>query len=332
VIIKSYIIEKNISNFEKYQASLIFGENIGIKEDIKELLKNKNKTAEIINLFEEEILKHKDILYNNVNNKSLFNEKKIIFIHHVTDKIVDQINEVLEKENKDIKIYIFGDALDKKSKIRSLFEKDSNLAAVACYKDNERTLIEYILEQLRAHKGLTRENIDIIISNSNLDRRVIKNELIKIKEFFKNKTITREELQQLLNIKINLNFDQLRDAALLGERSTINKLIGETEFLPEDIFFYLSSINYRVIKLIEVKNNNGDDNISIDAMKPKIFWKDKPIYIQQLKKWDIDKLKAASIKIAEVEKLMKKNAIIRNDLVIKDLLIHLCKQISTSSI
>jgi len=67
-------------------------------------------------------------------------------------------------------------------------------------------------------------------------------------------------------------------------------------------------------------------------MKPKIFWKDKPIYIQQLKKWDIDKLKAASIKIAEVEKLMKKNAIIRNDLVIKDLLIHLCKQISTSSI
>ena len=332
MIIKSYIIEKNISNFEKYQASLIFGENIGIKEDIKELLKNKNKTAEIINLFEEEILKHKDRLYNNVNNKSLFNEKKIIFIHHVTDKIVDQINEVLEKENKDIKIYIFGDALDKKSKIRSLFEKDSNLAAVACYKDNERTLIEYILEQLRAHKGLTRENIDIIISNSNLDRRVIKNELIKIKEFFKNKTITREELQQLLNIKINLNFDQLRDAALLGERSTINKLIGETEFLPEDIFFYLSSINYRVIKLIEVKNNNGDDNISIDAMKPKIFWKDKPIYIQQLKKWDIDKLKAASIKIAEVEKLMKKNAIIRNDLVIKDLLIHLCKQISTSSI
>ena len=332
MIIKSYIIEKNISNFEKYQASLIFGENVGIKEDIKELLKNKNKTAEIINLFEEEILKHKDILYNNVNNKSLFNEKKIIFIHHVTDKIVDQINEVLEKENKDIKIYIFGDALDKKSKIRSLFEKDSNLAAVACYKDNERTLIEYILEQLRAHKGLTRENIDIIISNSNLDRRVIKNELIKIKEFFKNKTITREELQQLLNIKINLNFDQLRDAALLGERSTINKLIGETEFLPEDIFFYLSSINYRVIKLIEVKNNNGDDNISIDAMKPKIFWKDKPIYIQQLKKWDIDKLKAASIKIAEVEKLMKKNAIIRNDLVIKDLLIHLCKQISTSSI
>ena len=250
----------------------------------------------------------------------------------MTDKIVDQINEVLEKENKDIKIYIFGDALDKKSKIRSLFEKDSNLAAVACYKDNERTLIEYILEQLRAHKGLTRENIDIIISNSNLDRRVIKNELIKIKEFFKNKTITREELQQLLNIKINLNFDQLRDAALLGERSTINKLIGETEFLPEDIFFYLSSINYRVIKLIEVKNNNGDDNISIDAMKPKIFWKDKPIYIQQLKKWDIDKLKAASIKIAEVEKLMKKNTIIRNDLVIKDLLIHLCKQISTSSI
>lgn len=330
MIIKSFELGK--IDLKKNNFFLLYGVNEGLKKITIEEKFKKFYSNNTYDYEESEILKKKEEFFNNILTKSFFEKEKLIIITRATDKIKDTVEEILDKNIEDLVVVLNAQILEKKSKIRSLFEKDSNLAAVACYKDNERTLIEYILEQLRAHKGLTRENIDIIISNSNLDRRVIKNELIKIKEFFKNKTITREELQQLLNIKINLNFDQLRDAALLGERSTINKLIGETEFLPEDIFFYLSSINYRVIKLIEVKNNNGDDNISIDAMKPKIFWKDKPIYIQQLKKWDIDKLKAASIKIAEVEKLMKKNAIIRNDLVIKDLLIHLCKQISTSSI
>ena len=95
---------------------------------------------------------------------------------------------------------------------------------------------------------------------------------------------------------------------------------------------YLNSINYRILRLIEIKRTSKEfgDEKALDNIKPSIFWKDKPIYLQQLKKWNLGELVRAANKINETEILMKKNSHIRNDIVIKDLLIKLSKEASTS--
>jgi len=80
VILKSYIVEKNIDVLKDYQATLVYGQNSGLKDDIKQALKEKNPSSEIISFFGEEIIKNKNIIYENIVNESLFNEKKIIFI------------------------------------------------------------------------------------------------------------------------------------------------------------------------------------------------------------------------------------------------------------
>ena len=183
MILKSYIVEQDVEILKNYKATLIYGENNGIKNDVKQKIKDNNDGAEILNFFEADILKN-NLLYDNVSNQSLFSEKKIIFIQEASDKVFDQIEESIEKENNDIKIYIFADILEKKSKLRNLFEKDSQLAIFPCYEDNERTLITYINKEMQDFKGLTGEIINLIIYNSNLDRRVIKNEINKIKNFF----------------------------------------------------------------------------------------------------------------------------------------------------
>ena len=140
MILKSYIVERNIAALKKYQATLLYGENIGIKDDIKEAIKNENKQSEIITFFEEDIVNN-NILYENIFNQSLFSENKIIFIEEASDKIFNQLTECLEKENKEIQIYVFANNLEKRSKLRNFFEKDKKLAIFACYEDNERTLI-----------------------------------------------------------------------------------------------------------------------------------------------------------------------------------------------
>ena len=76
MIIKSYIIEKNFNVLEKYSSVLFYGENNGLKIDIKNKIKINNKDCEIINLFEEEILRDESTLLNNLNNLSLFSKKK----------------------------------------------------------------------------------------------------------------------------------------------------------------------------------------------------------------------------------------------------------------
>ncbi len=333
MILKSYIVEQDVEILKNYKATLIYGENNGIKNDVKQKIKDNNDGVEILNFFEADLLKN-NLLYDNVSNRSLFSEKKIIFVQEASDKVFDQIEESIEKENNDIKIYIFADILEKKSKLRNLFEKDSKLAIFPCYEDNERTLITYINKEMQDFKGLTGEIINLIIYNSNLDRRVIKNEINKIKNFFLSKKINKEEILEILNIKKDSGFDEIRDKALVGEKTKVNKLLSETEILNEEAFFYLNILNYRILRLHQILKMNQDDNNyekTLKDLKPPIFWKDKPIIIQQLKKWDKKKIEEIIIKIGETEILMKKNSQLRNDVIIKDLIINLTNKASTTS-
>jgi len=333
VILKSYIVEQNLEILNNYTATLIYGENDGIKNDIRSKLKDNNKDAEIIIFFEDEILKNKNFLYENIINESLFNQKKIIFIQRASDKILNEISESLKKKIKNCKIYIFSENLEKSSKLRNLFEKNKSLAIFPCYQDNERTLINYISKELNGYKGLTGELINLIITNSNMNRKIIQNELIKIKDFFSEKNLNKEQLSEILNIKSNTTFNEVRDSALIGDRQKINKLLSEICLLNEESFFYLNNLNHRITKLLEIQIINENFNNyeqTIENLKPLIFWKDKPIYVEQLKKWNLGKLKKAARKIGETEILMKKNSNLRNDILIKNLLITLSNEAFTS--
>jgi len=332
VILKSYIVEQNVTVLKDFLATLIYGENKGAIEDIKKKIKDQNIDSEIITFFENDLLKN-NFLYENITNQSLFNKKKIIFIEEASDKIFYQISECLEKENNDIKVYILSNTLEKRSKLRVLFEKNKKLAVFPCYEDNERTLINYINKELKDFRGLTGETINLIISNSNMDRKVIKNELAKIKDFFFEKKINKEQILEILNIKNDKGFDEIRDNALAGEKKQINKLLSETEILNDEVFLYLNKFNYRLMHLLEIiKINDNKNNYekTIEDLKPPIFWKDKPIILKQLKKWNKTKLEKTIVKIAETEVLMKKNSYLRNDIVIKDLVLNLTVRASTS--
>lgn len=334
MILKSYIIEKDLNILDKYQAVLMYGENEGIKDDVRNELKAKNKNSEIINFFESEIIKNKNILYESINNRSLFSEKKIIFIQFATDKILNEVIESLEKESVDTKIVIIADNLDRKSKLRILFEKEKKLAVFACYQDNDRSLIDYINKELAGYKGVTGELVNMMISNSGSNRKIIQNELLKIKNFFLEKIIKKNQLLEILNIKNDIGFDEIRDNALIGRKNKINKLLSETNILNEESFFYINNLNYRVLKLIEIEKMNKMFNSyeqTLEKIKPPIFWKDKSIYLEQLKKWNLEKLNRAADKIGETEVLIRKNSHIKKDVIIKNLIIALSNEASTSS-
>ncbi len=333
MIVKSYIAEQDYSALDNYKSILFYGENAGIKEDYKEFVREKSGDTEIINLFQEELIKNNEIILEEVNNSSLFSAKKIIFINNVSDKIFNLISTCIEKANEDIKFYIFSEILDKKSKLRNYFEKDKKNAVIACYQDDERRLTSYINLKLKGYNGLSPEVINLIIGNSNLDRRVIKNEISKIKLCFKDKIIKKDQLEELLNIKSDTTFDKIRDACLLGDSKKVNKLLGELDFQSESFVFYLYSLNNRAMKLLEIINTNEqtkDVDIALETIKPKIFWKDKPIYLQQIKKWNQDNLQHILNKISETELLIKKHSQIKTDTLIKSLLVDICVKASSS--
>ena len=331
MIFKSYIIEQNIENIKKFNVFLFYGENQGLKKDFKEQIKNYYNNNEILNLFQEEILKNSSLLVNEIKNKSLFNDEKIIFINEANDKIVSIVDDLFNII-KDEKIFIFADNLEKRSKLRNIFEKSKDCGVVPCYQDNEITIRKIVSSELTNFKGLTPEIINKIIQNTGLNRDKIHNEIDKIKSCFKEKIIDTQKLEQLLNIKVNENFNALKDEALKGNQKNTNRLLADTIFEFENSVFYLNLINQRVNKLFEIedlKKDNSNLEMIIANLKPPIFWKDKPIIIEQAKKWNKDKLKLAQKKTFDTEIKIKSDSTIRKDLLIKNLIVELCATVNS---
>lgn len=326
MILKSFEIENNIQKVLKYKFVLIYGENIGLKEYLKKKLINLNNKSEIINLFQEDIVKNKDIISNEVKNVSLFTENKTIIVNQINEKIISEIENLLvSKEN--IKIILIGDLLDKRSKLRTLFEKNNDLAIIPCYNDTEITLRRLIQNELKDFKKLDSNTINKIINYSNLDRKTIQNNILKINSFYDKKIITEQSLEILLNADRNELFENIRDAALVGDKERLNNLLDRFVFANEDAYLYLNMINFRLTKILDIhKQNTNNQNLElvINKMRPPIFWKDKPLFLKLLKKWDKQKVIEALAFLGKIERRIKSNSSLNGLTLIKNSITNIC--------
>ena len=329
MIVKSYIFENDLNKFNEFKSFLFYGVNLGLKLELKKKIKANNKKDLILNLNQNEVLEN-DILFEEINTSSLFQERKIVFIENCNDKIMPNIQNIIDKLDNN-KIIIFSDSLDKKSKLRNFFEKGKNIACIACYDDNEITLKKIINNKLRDFKGLDNHNINMIINCVGFDRVKLNNELDKIVACFTDKFLNPNKLEALLNIKTNEDFNLLKDEAIDGNKIKTNKLLSDTILEPEKNILYLNIINQRLNKIREIHekaNSSNLDNI-INNLKPPIFWKDKPMILSQAKKWNTKKINYFLNKTFNTELEFKSKNQIDKSLLLKKLLLDICEIAAT---
>ena len=323
MIYKSYILEQNVNSIDE-KIALFYGVNLGLKNDLKAKIIENNKNSEILRYSQDELLKDKALLENEIKNISLFEKNKIFFIENANDKILQFIQE-FENILSDRKVFLFSDLLDKKSKLRNYTEKSKKCACVACYEDNEISIKKLINLKLNGFSGLSPHNIKLIIEHTNLDRSKLNNELNKIISCFPNKNILTEKLEVLLNVKANTDFNKLNDEAFLGNKVNTNKLLAQTVMDNEKNIFYLNIINQRLEKLLQINNlNKSSIENAINNLKPPVFWKDKPNLTNQAKKWDKCKVQKMISLTFNLEKKIKSNNLIEKNILIKKLLVDIC--------
>ena len=149
----------------------------------------------------------------------------------------------------------------------------------------------------------------------------------EIKSFYEKKTVSEHSLEILLNTDRNEVFENIRDAALEGNKIKLNGLLGNFIFANEDTYLYLNMINYRLIKLLDIhKQNivNKDFEITISKMRPPIFWKDKPIFLKLLEKWDKQRVICALEYIGETEKKIKTSSSFNGLTIVKNSITNIC--------
>ena len=329
MIVKSYIFENDLKKFNEFKSFLFHGVNLGLKLELKKKVKANNKKDLILSLNQNDLLEN-DILFNEINTSSLFQERKIVFIENCNDKILPDLQNVIDKLDKN-KIIIFSDSLDKKSKLRNFFEKEKNIACIACYEDNEITLKKIINNKLKGFNGLDNHNINMILNCTGFDRVKLNNELDKILACFTDKLLDPNKLEALLNIKTNEDFNLLKDEAILGNKIKTNKLLSDTILEPEKNILYLNIINQRLNKIKEILEKTNTSNLenTINNLKPPIFWKDKPVILSQAKKWNTKKINYFLNKTYKTELEFKSNNNIDKSLLLKKILIDLCEIATT---
>ena len=308
MILKSYDLEKINLNINKL--TLFYGKNEGFKnEAINTLLKNKK---EIINYDEKEILDNENNFIENVLSKSLFEQQNFIVIKRATDKILKVIETLHLKNLEDTSIILNSDSLEKKSKLRSLFEKDKKLVCVPFYPDNDQTLSKLAYNFLRDRKiPISPSNLNLIVNKCSGDRETLNNELQKIEYFTKNgKKINSENISKLINLSENHSISELVDNCLAKNKQKIINILNENNFSNEDCIMITRSFIIKAKKLLVLSKmfeNNKNIDLTISSAKPPIFWKEKEITKQQIQKWKPKNIKNLIYALSETELQIKRN-------------------------
>ena len=310
MIIKSFELEKIISlNFNIH---LIYGNNEGIKQDIINNYYKKNYEGEVLKYDEQDILTNKDEFITSLLNKSLFETEKLIIISRGTDKLTTVINEVLDRKEIGAKIIIKSSNLEKKSKLRNLFEKEKNVICTPVYEDDSRSLNFIINNFLKDYKlSLSQEIKNILIERSNGDRINLKNELSKLKNLsITKKKLSIEDVLKLSNLAENYSVFELSDNYLAKNSKKVSNILNENNYSSDDCILIIRTILNKSKRLLKIRNevdNNKNIDQVISTIKPPIFWKEKEIVKKQAQSWSTNEVKDIIFKINDLEALVKKN-------------------------
>ena len=308
MILKSFeVSKKEISSIKLF---LVYGENQGLKKEIIDTIKFKDSGKEI-KYEEAQILANKLFFFNEIKNRSLFDENKIYLIERCTEKISDIVFEVLNNKIDDL-IIINCANLEKKSKLRNFVEKSENAAIIPTYKDNSQSLVNIAKSFFTEKKiDISYETINLLVNRCNGDRGNLKQELKKISNYIiDKKIISLKEISILTNLSENYSASELVDATLSKNLKKTQEILDENNYSQEDTFLVLRVFLHKTKKILNlIENIDKETNIEkvIADYKPPIFWKDKPIIKKQLQLWSFKTINELIYKLNDIEVKVKKN-------------------------
>ena len=311
MIIKSFEIDK--IKLTKNNLILLYGSNQGHKNQVINELFIKIFNGQISRLDESEILNNYEEFISSLINKSLFEDHKLIIVSRTSEKIIKLVNEILERKVENIKIILNSDNLEKKSKLRALFEKEKNLTCIPFYEDNEKNLSSLAQTFFRNKKiKVSQEIINVLVGRSRGDRANLFNELNKIEILsITKKNIDLDDVLKLTNLSENYSVFELVENYLAKNERQVSKILNENNFANDECILILRTIlnrSKRLLKLKESENETGNIDLTISSFKPPIFWKEKDLVKKQIQSWSRNDVKKIIYRVNDLEILIKKNS------------------------
>ena len=318
MIVKSFELTKKIP--KNINFFLLYGSNLGL---IEEIINKFLKPIFSKNLFiydEIDLLKNPSQFYEEIFNKSFFDNDKLLIINRATDRILSIIETLVTKNLDDLKIIIKSDILEKKSKLRIFFEKNKDVIVTPFYEETHQQLASIAINFFKEKKiAISSKSLNLILEKVGSDRMSLNNEMQKIYYFYQTeKKVCFDDIKKLINLGKNYNVSELVDQCLIKNKSKVLKMINDNYFSSDDNIAIIKSFINKLKRLKIIQNKvsaNSNFETATKFIYPPIFWKDKEIIKNQIKIWSLKEINKLIKRTNQIELSIKKNSQISNFLI-----------------
>ncbi len=299
----------------EHHAVLVYGVDNGLVRErcekiIKAVLgKDAGDSFAKMELSEADILADPPCLADELSAVSMMCPKRIIIIRDAGDKLTKIIESAASCFHKDNFLLVVADELSSRSSLRAFFEKKTDCAALACYRDEMRD-IQAIIRQKFDAAGIAydREVVDYLSGQLGNDRYVTYQELEKILLYsVDSKKISLQDAQALVGYNQDANLDDIVNAVADRNIAVLEESI--TQHLREGTqpIMYLRSLQRYFNRLYAIRSQMQESGQSaemvVSGLRPPVFFKQQPILIRHAGSWNIESIiKALKLLItAELE-------------------------------
>lgn len=279
----------------KTAAFLIFGSDAGQAADLAKQLamiiaKRSDPPGDIIRLTEEDLKQTPGRLASEARSLAMFGGPPVITVKHGPQITPALMGELLEDGALAASIIIEAGNLKKDAKIRQLFEKARNAAAIACYGAGSRDLEQLIRSEVQnAGATIAPDAIQRLLQLLSGDWSVCRSEIAKLMIYADGEPqITLQHVDAVVGDASAQAFDLAISATLSGNTATaLHQLDGlAASATPATVFLTLLLNHLQKLHLIVAGMDRGESfDIAAAKIRPPLHFRQKDAMKAQASRW-----------------------------------------------
>ena len=285
-----------------YKAALLYGpDSGGVRDRAKKMAAailgaNPDPFA-IMDLTEAKVLSDPALLSDELAAVSMMCPKRVIIIRDGGDKLTKIIEGASGAFNKDCFLIVMGDELSTRSSLRAWFEKSSDVAALASYRDELRDIQGVVRKAFdEAKLPVDRDVMDYLCAQLGNDRYVTYQELDKIITYAGGQRLTLPEVAALVDYNRETNLDDIVSAVADKNVAALEKMLMLMLREGMQPVAYLRSLQRYFNRLYALKSMMVagvpvDDVVA--GVRPPVFFRQVPILTRHIQQWSLENITRA---------------------------------------
>ena len=284
------------------RAVLIYGPDAGQVDEYCDLAIEK-LGVEKDNLFaldSDELREKQDALFAEACTPSMFGGNKMVLISNAGDACAKVVSELISHSGLCATVIVAAGDLRAGGGLRTLFEGANNMAALACYTDDAKTLAALIRSELSASAGITQitpDAMDYMTSHLGSDRGITRGFLAKIALYVDDKRIVElSDVEKCLPDTGAADMDDFLYSLTAGHiQQTMTAL---------DRLLYDNKESNMLVRMLD-GHFKKLQNAVVNGQLPRLFWKVEDKFKQAIRIWSESEITTVLIRLNELEKQLR---------------------------